>query len=45
MAGYASAAMFACFLLLTLVFVFIKIEVDLRDIRNGMKENHAIVQT
>jgi hypothetical protein len=45
MAGYASAALFACFLLLMLVFVFIKIEVDLRDIRNGIKENHAIVQS
>jgi hypothetical protein len=45
MAGYASAVLFACFLLLMLVFVFIKIEVDLRDIRNGLKENHAILQT
>jgi hypothetical protein len=43
MAGYASAALFTCFMLLMLVFVFIKIEVDLRDIRNGIKENRAIV--
>ena len=28
MAGYASAALFACFLLLMLVFVFIKLEVE-----------------
>jgi len=45
MAGYASAALFACFLLLMLVFVFIKIEVDLRDIRNGIKESHAPAQS
>jgi hypothetical protein len=44
MAGYAAATLFACFLLLMLVFVFIKIEVDLRDIRNAIKEDHAIVQ-
>jgi hypothetical protein len=44
MASYTSAILFTCFLLLMLVFVFIKIEVDLRDIRNGIKENHAIVQ-
>ena len=44
MAGYLSAALFACFLLLMLVFVFIKIEVDLRDIKDGIKGNHASVQ-
>jgi hypothetical protein len=43
MAAYASAALFACFLMLMLVFVFIKIEVDLRDIRDGIKEYRAIV--
>jgi hypothetical protein len=44
MVGYASAGLFSCFLLLMLVFVFIKIEVDLRDIRDGIKGNHARVQ-
>jgi hypothetical protein len=37
-----SGSLFACFLLLMLVFVFIKIEVDLRDIRNAIKEDPLV---
>jgi hypothetical protein len=40
-AGYVSVSLFASFLVLMLVFVFIKIEVDLRDIRNSFKDNQA----
>ena len=39
-----AGSLFAAFLALMLVFVFIKIEVDLRDIRDGIKGNHASVQ-
>jgi len=43
-ASCVSGFLFASFLALMLVFVFIKIEVDLRDIRESLRENQAGAQ-
>ena len=43
-ASCVSGFLFASFLALMLVFVFIKIEVDLRDIRESLRENQASAQ-